>query len=330
MRRLTALLSALVAALALATSAGTSEGIVVTRDAVSLPDKCTPREVAGLVARFFNAFNAGDWKTVDDLVAPAGTAPPSFALLSLERDVVVYDRSRLVAYLAEVRSRGERFRLVAARVAPGRHSTAAAVYAFETGGGIAGGKGMVDCDTLRIWQWAMGAPAPGPPPIPCPRPRGWSPSEAALACTTGPNARAVASGFRLDAGSSRLPQRCGPASAFGKLRSALSGFNAGLGTAFGKHFVRHARLHAYTSSDAPRGGRASIARFAGTRYGAGDGWTGTALRAPRGAERGAAVHQLDVLLSSLGKPFTSSRVTVVLDCRSGLIRSWVGPKVASP
>jgi hypothetical protein len=330
MLRVTALLSVPLAALALTSSAETSEGVVVTRDAVSFPDRCGPREVAGLVDRFFDAFNAGDWETVDEVVAPAGPTPPGFALFSLDRDAVIYDRERLVAHLAEVRSRGERFRLVAARVAPGRGSVAAVVYAFERADGIAGGKGMVDCASLRIWQWAMGAPVPGTPPIPCPQPRDWSPSAAILACTTGPNARAVTLDFRLNTQSSRLPQPCRPASAFGKLRSALSGFNAGLGPAFGKHFVRGARFHAYTAAEPGRRGRAAIARFVSRRYDAGDGWTGTALRPPRRTGARTVVYGVDLLLSSLGKPLTSSGAKVVFDCRSGLIRSWIGPAVAAP
>jgi hypothetical protein len=331
MRRVTALLSVLLTALALASSAGTSQGIVVTRDAVSLPDRCGPREVAGLVERFFDAFNAGDWDAVDEVVAPAGPAPPGFALFSLDRDAVVYDRERLVAYLADVRSRGERFRLVATRAAPGmRHSTAAVVYAFEGTDGIAPGKGVVDCVSLRIWQWAMATPARGTPPIPCPQPRDWSPSGAVLACTTGPNARTVASDFRLETRSNRVPRPCRPTPAFGKLRSALSAFNAGLGTALGKHFVKRARFHPYTLSEAQLVGRASIAHFVGRRYDAGDGWTATALHAPRRTNGTTAVFTLDLLLSSLGEQLTSASAAVVFDCTSGLIRVWRGPAVAAP
>jgi hypothetical protein len=42
------------------------------------------------------------------------------------------------------------------------------------------------------------------------------------------------------------------------------------------------------------------------------------------------VYGVDLLLSSLGKPLTSSGAKVVFGCRSGLIRSWIGPAVAAP
>ncbi|MBA3432659.1 MAG: nuclear transport factor 2 family protein [Actinobacteria bacterium] len=95
--RATVVLAALLATLVLASSAGTSEGIVVTRDSLALPGECTPRTVADLVARFFDAFNRGDWDVVDSLVAPAGPTPPSFALFSLVRDAVVYEREQLIS-----------------------------------------------------------------------------------------------------------------------------------------------------------------------------------------------------------------------------------------
>ena len=308
----------------------------MTRDSVALPGACTPRSVADLVARFFEAFNRGDWNIVDSLVAPAGSGPPSFALFSLDRDTVVYERTQLISYLADVRSRGERFRLVAARAAPGgsrpsyRSSSVAVVSAFERNAGIAGSKGMIDCASNRIWQWAMGSPAPGAPPVPCPQPPAWSPAGPLLACTSGPNANAVAEDFRASMRSSRLlPRPCGPTVVSARVRSALSAFNVGDDDAFARHFTPGAQFHAYSETERQILGRMRIARFVRTSYDDGDGWTASALFVPtRGRirdSRPVAFYGVDLLLTKPGRPQASGNAKVSFDCGSALIRSWGGP-----
>ena len=327
--RATVVLAALLATLVLASSAGTSEGIVVTRDSLALPGECTPRTVADLVARFFDAFNRGDWDVVDSLVAPAGPTPPSFALFSLVRDAVVYEREQLISYL------------VAARAAPGRtrpsysSSSVAVVYAVERGTGIAGGKGVIDCASNRIWQWAMGSPVSGPPPVPCPEPPAWSPSGPLLACTAGPNAKAVTEDFRPSMRSSRLlPRPCGPTVVSARVRSALSAFNTGLGDAFARHFAPRAVFHPYSETEPQIFGRGRIARFVNTSYDTGGGWTASALFVPtRGRirdSRPVAFYGVDLLVTKPGRPQASGNAKVSFDCESALIRSWGGPNVPTP
>ncbi|CAN5274834.1 hypothetical protein BH20ACT13_BH20ACT13_12290 [soil metagenome] len=235
-----------------------------------------------------------------------------------------------------MRSRGERFRLVAARVAPSgtrpsyRSSSVAVVYAVERGAGIAAGKGMVDCASGRIWQWAMGSPAPGTLPVPCPQPPAWSPEGPLLACTSGPNANAVAEGFQPSMRSSRLlPRPCGPTVVSARVRSALSAFNVGGDDAFARHFTPRAQFHAYSETERQILGRVRIARFVRASYDNGDGWTAGALFVPtRGRirdSRPVAFYGVDLLLTKPGRPQTSGNAKVSFDCGSALIRSWGGP-----
>ena len=327
-------LAALFAAVASSASAGSDESIVVTRNSQSLPGGCTTADVAGLVRELFDAFNAGDWDVVDEIFASAGAAPPSFALFSLDRDVVIYDRERLIPYLAEVRSRGERLRLVAVRAAPGHRSMVGLNFALDRAEGIAGGKGMLDCVSGRIWQGALGTPTPGAPPVPCPQPSGWSPSGPILACTGGPNARAISADLKVSASSARLPRRCSSPVALEKLSSALSSFNAGDEDLFAKHFVTTAAFYPYARTQSRIVGRAAIAHFVSARYGRGDGWTATALQAPMRASvsdsRRVAVYRVGLQLAGPGRPTVTSSAKVSFDCRSGLIRSWIGPVTEAP
>jgi hypothetical protein len=211
----------------------------------------------------------------------------------------------------------------------------AVVYAVERRAGVAAGKGMVDCDTMRIWQWATGTPGPGSLPIPCPRPRGWTPSEAVLACTSGPNARATSSNFAVTDTPLSLPTRCAPSAVRSRIARTLSAFNFGDGARFAKQFVRNADFHPYTASIRGHGfvGGARIARFVRSRYAAGDGWTATRLLPPHGRAGlpSSTVYRLDFVVSHQGATVAEGAGSkFVVDCASGRLRRWVGPALATP
>ena len=355
---ITAVLAFLVAALAASAGAETEEPIVVTRDTQRLPRGCAPRETAQLLVRFANAVSTGDMAALDQLFAiddPLGRvierSSRAFVWFSVTegqvgarqpwRHLVFYDRVDVFPYFAERRRHDERWELVSVVVGPSHTDGAAGItYTIRRTANdlpswlspLSVGKGAVDCVAQRIYVWSMGQNDHSVDvAIGCPRPPNWSPGVAVVACSRGPNARAIARDFQLEAGSARLPRPCSPTPAYGRLRSTLASFNAGLGTDFARRFVaRRALFHPYTASAPQLVGRASIARFVGRRYVAGDGWTGTALHAPRRAVGRTAVFRIDLLLSSLGKPFTSASAKVVFDCASGLIRAWRGPAVAAP
>jgi len=281
--------------------------IVVTRDSLLLPAGCTARTLATFVARFFDAFNRADWENVDAFLAPAGaSAPDGFRLFAWEREVVD-ERSRVVPFLADLWSRGERFRLTALLAdKESRIATSVAVnYVVERQGRFSSGKGLIDCVSQKIWQWAMSSPR-GNLTLLCPRPAGWSPSGPIVACTAGPNARALAPDFRITSAPavSRLPRRCRPAAVKRRLGASLAAFNIGRGDAFARNFVPRGRFHPYTGSIKGAGfaGRGRIAGFVRARYRKGDGWTAARLLPPQGAAGlpDRAVYQLKFRVSYQG------------------------------
>jgi hypothetical protein len=353
-------LAALVAAVAGRADADTEPEIVVTRNTVALPSGCTPSGIARLLVRLAQAVTAGDGAAIERLFAiddppgrasePAGMAFRWYSVAEGRagdqpwRQSDFHDRLELFSYFATRHAQRERWDLVGVEMGPAGSRRPEAIgigYTIRRTADdlpvslseYAHGKGEIDCTAQRLFVWAMGqddrsrSAVDGRLP-PCPLPSGWSPGTPIVACTRGPNAGAFASNLRVTGGA-RLPGQCRASNVSGMLRSTLSAFNAGLGGSFGSHFVRRARFHSYTSSSAPLVGRAAIARFVSTRYSAGDGWTGTRLRVPRHAQE-TAVFQLSLSISSLGKPLASSRAAVTVECRSGLIRSWIGPAVASP
>src|SRR5918999_1222713 len=269
-----------------------ADELVVSRQGVALPAGCSPRGLAMLVDAFFGAFNRGDWNEVEALFAASGPEPPNFQLFSWERDVV-QQRERVTPYLAALRARGEQLRLLSllATKEPRVASSVVVEYVFERPGGLGTGKGLVDCEAQRVWQWAM-APRPGPLALPCPKPHGWSPSGPVIACTDGPNAKALDAGFRLGAASRKLLRPCRPLSVKGRVAAVLAAFNSGLGDTFTHHFAGSGRFQPYTAAFS----RTRIARFVRIRYRAGDGWTATRLYPPRASRgsRAAAVFLLDL------------------------------------
>jgi hypothetical protein len=338
MIRVAAGLLSVLASLAVSSPAAASQPIIVTRESQALPTGCTTARLAVVVDGLFEAFNAGEWGRVDEAFAAAGPAPPSFTLLSWQQDVV-RERERVTPYLAALRARGEQLRLLALltdKEANGVATSVAVTYAFERPGGFGWGKGLIDCQSQRIWQWAMG-PRAGELVLPCPKPAGWSPTGPVIACTAGPNARALSPEFRIRGGSATLPRPCAPRAAKQRLNAALRVFNEGEGVLFAGQFATGGVFHPYTV-ERPITGRTRLAEFVTFRYRAGDGWTATALDAPRrtvlqqfGATRlRVAVYRLSLRLSSTRKTPVFAPTRIVIDCRSGLIHRWTGPRLSAP
>jgi hypothetical protein len=71
----------------------------------------------------------------------------------------------------------------------------------------------------------------------------------------------------------------------------------------------------------------------GARYADGDGWTATHLVSPRRRTSFAvsAVYMLELTVSHQSVSVADGlRTNLVVDCRSGLLRRWVGPDTKMP
>jgi hypothetical protein len=158
--------------------------VFVTRDSLSLPMGCSPREVAAFLNGFFDAFNRGDMQalveiwTKEDSPGPrsvredassSGTRSPRAARIRTGpwRERSIYDRPELLGYFAERHRQNERMSLVAVRVVRARAPWAAgnqfvvrrSADDLPAGLGgrqrVAGGKGQIDCERHRLQLWTM-------------------------------------------------------------------------------------------------------------------------------------------------------------------------------
>jgi hypothetical protein len=332
----------------------TAAELVVTRDTISLPPGCSPREVGTLLLRFGDAFNAGDRGTLERVFAadalPGSQAPlysvteRRFGVTTPWRYRVFYDRDALFAYFAERHAQNERMTLVDVQVGPSSRPRAVglAVKVRRKGDDLprwlssfAVVKGGIDCEEGSIDLWNMGQSSRDEIRDICPHPPRWKPGAPAVACSRGPNAAAVGPGFVVTPARIDLPPRCNAAAVERRVRSALSVFNLGFGPDFAKHFALRGQFHPYTGSIKGQGfiGRGRIAGFVRTRYRKGDGWTASRLLSPQGSVGlpKRAVYGLAFRVSYQGAVVAEQAgAKLVVDCRSGLLTRWVGPSIKIP
>lgn len=263
-------------------------GVVVTRDAVRVPEGCAPRDAATRFMEFFSALEGGEVSGLRAFFAeddppgradePAGLAfrwysvtegggagPKVGGRRQPLRHFVAYDVAELLPYFAERQRQHERMELVAVEIGTANIDGAAGgtfvvrreADDLEPGLGgndrIAHGKFVIACAERRFFVWSMGMNmAPGQDLArtvsPCPLPRAWAPAKPAVACTRGRNARALAGNFTLGSTSAFLPGRCRPAAVKRRVVTTLAAFNTGLGADFGRQFVRRGQFHPYTAS----------------------------------------------------------------------------------
>lgn len=318
---MTAFLAVLASASALLVPSGDPD-VVVTRDALALPAGCSVTETAALITGFLDAFNRGDTDGLDRFFAPAGEGREDFKWYSSDvggRPQAVYVRGNLLDHFRDRHRHAETMRLVSLDIGRGRGSDVGISYALireadDISRGFARGKAQLDCANRRIFVWTM-AMVVDTSPTTCPTPTGWKPGSPVLACTRGPNARAVAPELVAP----RAAGRCGPAVAFRRIRSMLSAFNIGNGASFRVGLAPRATFSpAGRNLATPR----AIQDFVGHRYiRLGEGWTLTRLAPLSGKGRFA----LTIAVSRLGVPIGPGIATVALDCKTGLVRSWSGP-----
>lgn len=141
---------------------------------------------------------------------------------------------------------------------------------------------------------------------------------------------AATGNFSVGATRLRLPPKCRPAPVRRRLLEMLTLFNTGDGNAFVEHLATP-DFHPYTSQIAGIGfqDRDQIIEFIADRHAAGDAWSATRLYPPQAQASGPhkAIYGLEIVVSQHGerirRPRTGSKI--VVDCRTGLVLTWVGP-----
>lgn len=316
-------MKAALAAVAAALVGGTADPIVVTRDSLTLPAGCSPREVAQTMVRFFDAYNRRDLVALDRMFAPPRTEDsPYIYSAGFERrptfrwyttgNARVHDRERLRAHFA--RQRDEvRLRSVDMSTSWVLRSVGFTFRALRDGRRVHG-KGELHCPTRQFYVWSEAFDD-----------FQWDTEGPILAEARAgrrPNAQEIAPDYRLERTRAKLSGRCRPAVAQRRILTMLRAFNVGDGKAFTAGFAEDAAFLPYWAFGERAYGRGDIAPFVEGRHEGGDGWTATSLRPPVGTRpRTLAVYTLT--LGKLGD------AKIPIDCRSGRVLSWVGPAVRS-
>jgi hypothetical protein len=116
----------------------------------------------------------------------------------------------------------------------------------------------------------------------------------------------------------------------------LDAFNRGDARRFAEGFVEQDGFfqpYPGTFQEIAQGGLvgdAQIERFVSQRHEARDGWSAKKLSPPTG-ETGTddkAIYGMTLVLTTAGAGNSTGGVKVIIDCRSGQVRDWVGPPQA--
>jgi hypothetical protein len=328
--------------------------LVVTRDTISLPMGCSPREVGTLLLHFMDAFNAGNREALERVVAvdgPPGSQAPIYSVTERRygatapwRHRAFFDRGDLFAYFAGRHAQNERMALVEVQVRPSSRPRAVGLVVKVRREAddlprwlspFAVVKGGIDCAEGAIDLWNMGQSSRDEIAYICPHPLRWKPGAPPVVCSGGPNAAAVAPGFVVTPARVNLPPRCNASAVERRVRGVLSVFNLGFGPLFAKHFALRGQFHPYTSAIKGTNvvGRGRIASFVRARYRKGDGWTASRPLSPQGSVGlpKHAVYGLEFRVSYQGAVIAEQvGAKLVIDCRSGLLQTWVGPSLKIP
>ena len=196
--------------------------IIVTSSDKALPDGCHPRRVAGLLIWFVDAFNQGRQEELASaFFVSEGPSPPDFSSAdyrswswfsssgigadgTVTRNFTTSDQGELLRYFAKRHRQGESMRLLKVSLTKtgllDMESNVGFVFvatreAPDLPAGLGGpariayGKGALNCENLRIFNWTMDMKA-GEDRTEreaadwlCTDPPGWRPGEAVVACT---------------------------------------------------------------------------------------------------------------------------------------------------
>src|ERR687893_2160137 len=196
--------------------------VIVTSDDEALPDGCRPRRVADLLIRFVDAFNQGRQEELSSaFFVSEGPSPPDFSTAdyrswswyssseigddgTVKRSFTTSDQGELLRYFARRHRQGESMRLLKVSLTKtgllDMESNVGFVFVAtreasdltaSLGGParIAYGKGALNCENLRIFNWTMDMKTKEKRTEReasdwlCADPPGWRPGEAVVACT---------------------------------------------------------------------------------------------------------------------------------------------------
>ncbi len=196
--------------------------IIVTSSDEALPESCHPRRVAGLLIWFVDAFNQGRQEELSSaFFVSEGPSPPDFSSAdyrswswfssseigddgTVQSNFTTSDHSELLRYFAKRHRQGESMRLLKVSLTQtgllDTESNVGFVFvatreAPDLPAGLGGpariayGKGALNCENLRIFNWTMDMRT-GEKRTEreaanwlCANPPGWRPGEAVVACT---------------------------------------------------------------------------------------------------------------------------------------------------
>ncbi len=196
--------------------------IIVTSSDGALPESCHPRRVAGLLIWFVDAFNQGRQEELSStFFLSEGPSPPDFSSADyrswswfssseigddgkIARNFTTSDQGELLRYFARRHRQGESIRLLKVSLTKtgllDMKSNVGFVFVAtreasdltaSLGGParIAYGKGALNCENLRIFNWTMDMKTREKRTEReaadwlCKDPPGWRPGEAVVACT---------------------------------------------------------------------------------------------------------------------------------------------------
>ena len=157
-----------------------ADTLTIMGEVDGFPDGCSPRQVADLIIRFFEAYNVGDQEQITSFF------PPTFQWYSDTRVEVVNgkneqvhfvtrpgSREELLHYFSERHEQNEQLKLQLLSVASpdggGGHVNIVFVYRRQANDVQPGpdgvtrvgeGKGVIACRNQKIFVWSMGTAAP--------------------------------------------------------------------------------------------------------------------------------------------------------------------------
>jgi hypothetical protein len=165
---------------------------VVTRDAASAPERCTPAAIGDLVVRFFRAVNSGHLPSVDQYFAPSGVFQWYSEGASSTPRIGQGARDILAAYFTKRHRHHEKLRLVELDLEITHRDTRdTADFGYtlvRTADDLPArdkytpGKGVVDCATGKIMVWSLGHPRAARTSRPCPQPISRASEGTAIIC----------------------------------------------------------------------------------------------------------------------------------------------------
>ncbi len=172
--------------------------VLVTRSDPDLPGGCSPRQVAGLINGFLDAFNRGDQKALSSYFQqkydPYNSADRGFRWYTMDKQSE-YNITDLMRYFRERHKQHERLSLLSVKVSRGGLWGKAQVefalvrladdiLPMPEGVSYNGyGIGTIDCRSRTIEVWNVGPPL-ARNSFPCPAPPAWNPGDSVLACAS--------------------------------------------------------------------------------------------------------------------------------------------------